>query len=253
VTDASGRSIDVPRSQCDQAVPAGLADTITSILHGVLTKPGATAVGVGEPDHRPAAAKTGTAENNSASNFAGYTPQMAAAVWVGDPRNPNRSLNGTTIGGTYYREVFGASIAGPIWRDTLAAALQGKPVLPLPPPDPEYLRGVTTPLPYVIGLSVADAERELTKAGFHPVVGSTVSSALPAGTVAATSPSGAAPPGGTVVLEISNGQPPAPPPTRSASPQPSASPKASKSASPAPSPAPKPKPTCSKPGHGKHC
>src|SRR5439155_13324524 len=130
VTDREGHDIEAQHEQCSQAVDPGLADTVTSILNGVLTKPGATAAQVGEPG-RPAAAKTGTADNNVASNFAGYVPQLAAAVWVGDPkRSTTRSLNGLTIGGRFYPEVFGATIAGPIWRDTMSAALKGVPIVP---------------------------------------------------------------------------------------------------------------------------
>ena len=33
-------------------------------------------------------------------------------------------LNGVTIGGQYYGEVFGASVPGPIWKDTMLAALK---------------------------------------------------------------------------------------------------------------------------------
>src|SRR3954462_8044562 len=131
VSDRGGKSYPIPESECNQVVDPGLADTVTQILHGVLTQRGATAVGVGEPG-RPAAAKTGTAEDYSASDFAGYVPQMAAAVWVGNPHRPNSSLAFSTIGGRYYGHVFGATIGGPIWRDTMRAALVGVPVVPLP-------------------------------------------------------------------------------------------------------------------------
>src|SRR5436190_5111247 len=197
VTDVTGKNIHVPQSACDQVVDPGLADTVTSILNGVLTKPGATAAGVGEPG-RPAAAKTGTAEENQASVFAGYVPQMAAAVWVGDPKRL-RSLNGLTIGGRTYGSVFGATIAGPIWRDTLTAALRGEPIIPLPPADPEFVNGITKPVPDVAGLSPSDAIDVLKAAGFRPVISSTrVASLFPENTVAYTSPpgGGGAPPGG---------------------------------------------------------
>src|SRR3954447_3136043 len=145
VTDESGNAIETPTPSCHQVLDPGLADTLTSILHGVLTQRGATAAGVGEPG-RPAAAKTGTAENNWASVFAGFVPQMASAVWVGNPKALS-SLNGLTIGGRAYGEVFGATIAGPIWRDTLQSALTGVPVVPLPTPDPRYVHGLTKPVP----------------------------------------------------------------------------------------------------------
>ena len=229
VTDVDGASMQVPTRSCRQVLDPGLADTITNILHGVLTQRGATAAGVGEPG-RPAAAKTGTAENNWASVFAGFVPQMAAAVWVGNPKQLT-SLNGLTIGGRTYGEVFGATIAGPIWRDTLQAALQGKPVIPLPPPDQTYIRGVTKPVPDVSGLTLPAAAQILKKAGFTVAVASLpVDSEFPKNTVARTSPSAGAgaPPGGQVVIYLSTGH--APPATVSPSPSPG------ETASPSPTP-----------------
>ena len=252
ITDRNGHELRAQQQQCSQAVDPGLADTVTSILHGVLTKPGATAANVGEPG-RPAAAKTGTAENNTASNFAGYVPQMAAAVWVGDPRrSTTRTLNGLTIGGRYYPEVFGATIAGPIWRDTMIAALKGVPVEQLPPPDPRYVHGLTKPVPDVSGLLPKDALDVLKAAGFRGVISPTrVASLFPEGTVAYTSPpgGGGAPPGGTITIYLSNGKAPKPSPSPSPSP-------GGKPTKPPKSPGPSPSPTtssCSPKPHGKPC
>lgn len=190
--------------------------------------------------------------------FAGFVPQMAAAVWVGDPDEPSRSLSNLTIGGRSYGQVYGATIAGPIWRDTLQAALRGVPVQPLPSADPSFVRGVTKPVPDVTGLRVADATDELTRAGFHVVVGGSVDSDLPEGTVARTIPGagGGAPPGGTVTLLLSNGHVPAEPtqPPLTASPGTGQSPPAT--TSPASSPAAQPTSTCTPHGHGHgrpHC
>jgi membrane peptidoglycan carboxypeptidase len=252
VTDRDGKNIRAQQQQCSQAVEPGLADTITNILHGVLTKAGATAAGVGEPG-RPAAAKTGTAENSTASNFAGYVPQMAAAVWVGDPkRSTTRSLNGLKIGGRYYGEVFGATIAGPIWRDTLEAALRGEPVIPLPPADPRFVNGLTKPVPDVSGLLPADAVDVLKAAGFRTVVATTrVPSLFPEGTVAYTSPpgGGGAPPGGTVTLYLSNGTAP----TQSPAPKPSSSSGKPTKPPKGPSPTPSTSTSCSPRPHHRHC
>jgi membrane peptidoglycan carboxypeptidase len=253
VTDQSGHVIAVPQGSCQQVLDAGLADTITSILHGVLTQPGATAANVGEPG-RPAAAKTGTAENNWASVFAGYVPQMAAAVWVGNPKALT-PLNGLTIGGRPYGEVFGATIAGPIWRDTLQAALEGRPVIPLPVADQQFVQGITKPVPDVRGLGVSDARHQLQAAGFTVVVATAqVDSEFPKDTVAETSPppGSGAPPGATVVVYVSNGHAPKT--------QPSKPPPATPPAAPGESASPTPSPSCTpqhgKPGHGHpppHC
>jgi membrane peptidoglycan carboxypeptidase len=247
VTKQDGSNIAVPQPHCNQVLPPALADTIATILHGVLTQPGATASGVGEPG-RPAAAKTGTSENSKASNFAGFVPQMAAFVWVGYPDAPNRSLNGQTIGGVHYGEVFGATIAGPIWRDTFELALQGRPVIPLPHHLASlYLHGVTKTVPDVSGLGVHDAEQVLQSVGFHTTVGSQIDSLFPAGTVAATNPGAGSkvPPDTTITIYVSTGKAPKPTPT----PKPTGPGNGGGGGPPPPSPTPSS--TCTKP-HG-HC
>jgi len=249
VTDRAGKSYDIPGSDCNQVVDPGLADTVTSILHGVLTQRGATAAGVGEPG-RPAAAKTGTAENYSASDFAGFVPQMAAAVWVGNPHRPNSSLAGLTIGGRHYGNVFGATIGGPIWRDTMKAALVGVPVVQLPLADRKYVFGETTKVPEVSGLSVSDAKVVMRQAGFEVVTSDHfVNSLFPAGTVAYTEPGAGSsvPQGTTIVLRLSNGVPPPPPP-----PSPNPSPSNQPSSTPSSQPSTSPSPTPTRTKHGPH-
>jgi len=57
------------------------------------------------PDGRPVAGKTGTTENYGDGWFVGYTPQLVAAVWVGDPERLRPMLTDfrgePVAGGTY--------------------------------------------------------------------------------------------------------------------------------------------------------
>ena len=75
---------------------------------------------------RPAAGKTGTTNESAAVWFAGFTHDIAAAAWVGDPRggfaHPMKNL---TINGKYYKQVFGSTLPGPIWQRSMTAALEG--------------------------------------------------------------------------------------------------------------------------------
>jgi len=74
---------------------------------------------------RVSAAKTGTAQrtksggDNANTWTVGYTPSISAAVWVGDPAQTALKL------GT--RNVFGATVAGPIWKAFMDAYLEGAP------------------------------------------------------------------------------------------------------------------------------
>ncbi|MEU8266158.1 transglycosylase domain-containing protein [Sphaerisporangium sp. NPDC049002] len=122
VTAQDGEVTDF-RSKCRQALDPEVADAAAHILSGVFTKGTMRAVGgIG----RDAAGKTGTNDDQSSAWFAGFTPDLAGAVSIGDPRGAiAHKLNGVTIGGRYYGAVFGATIPGPIWNDTMMAALRG--------------------------------------------------------------------------------------------------------------------------------
>jgi membrane peptidoglycan carboxypeptidase len=238
----------VPQSQCTQVVPEGLANTVTSILQGVLTVPGAT----GTQDAlsgRPAAAKTGTVDNYDGSWFAGYTPQLASAVWAGIPSSPNKSLGGLNIGGRYYGAVFGATLAGRIWQSTMNAALQGVPPVAFSGVDRYYFVGVRQSVPDVVGLPLGVAESELRQDGFTPVVGQAVDSTIPLGEVASMSPGAGSQvaKGATVVLHVSDGVRPHSPPrsetTVSPTPRRSGTPTPAPSATPTPAETPTPSET----------
>src|SRR3569833_3266721 len=119
VTDANGRELKVPDAKCHQAIRKGVADAVNHVLCGVLTQGTAAGMGIG----RPAAGKTGTVDDYSSVWFAGYTPVLASAVWVGDLRGGYaHPLRNVCLGGRCYGEVFGADIPAPIWRQTMLNA-----------------------------------------------------------------------------------------------------------------------------------
>jgi len=74
---------------------------------------------------RPCAGKTGTTNNSSDAWFIGYTPQLAAGVWVGyDDRSISLGEKAT-----------GGIIACPIWTEFMKKALDGQPVLDFAQPE----------------------------------------------------------------------------------------------------------------------
>ncbi|MFF0772019.1 transglycosylase domain-containing protein [Nonomuraea wenchangensis] len=124
IKDRNGK-VTTYKPKCKQAIDPEVTDAAANILSGVFTK--GTMRGVGGIG-RPAAGKTGTTDSQATAWFAGFTPDLAGAVSIGDPRGAvNHKLNNITIGGRYYGSVFGASIPGPIWKDTMIAALKGVP------------------------------------------------------------------------------------------------------------------------------
>lgn len=111
--------------ECSQVVSERVADTAARILVGVVQN------GTGKPVAfgRPVAGKTGTTDSNAAVWFDGFTPQVAASVWVGDPRGgfqyPLRNL---VINGKYVEAGFGSTLAGPVFRRAMIAAHEDLPV-----------------------------------------------------------------------------------------------------------------------------
>jgi membrane peptidoglycan carboxypeptidase len=130
--------IGVPSAHCHQAIDSDIADAVNHVLSGVLTKGTAKGNEIG----RPAAGKTGTVDNFSSAWFAGYTPDMASAVWVGDPRGGYKHpLRDVCLGdGGCFAQVYGADIPAPIWRDTMTAALSGVPEHAFGAPGGGYFR-----------------------------------------------------------------------------------------------------------------
>ncbi|WUE09188.1 penicillin-binding protein [Nonomuraea sp. NBC_00507] len=130
IKDRYGKVTDY-KPKCKQALDPEVADAAADILSGVFTKGTMRSVGgIG----RPAAGKTGTTDSQATAWFAGFTPDLAGAVSIGDPRGAQKyKLNYVTIGGRYYSSVFGASIPGPIWKDTMIAALKDVPATDFTP------------------------------------------------------------------------------------------------------------------------
>jgi len=239
-TDASGHTYPIAKPNCTQVLEAGIADTVTAVLRGVIT----SGTGRGASISRPAAGKTGTAQGYSAAWFDGYVPQLAATVWMGDPRGSFRHpLKNVRINGHYYGHVFGGTISAPIWGELMRAALKGKPRESFAGPDPSVGAGRQVTVPYVAGTSVGTAKARLAAVGLTGVLAFTqVPSSYPAGTVASSSPGGGSSIGlgSSVLLNISSGAP-APPPSPTPAPTPTPS-----SASPSPSPSPRPSPSRSR-------
>ncbi|EDY46619.1 transglycosylase domain-containing protein [Streptomyces sp. SPB074] len=123
VTGMNGKPLPVPKSQCQRAMSEKTADTITTLLNGVIDSGTGKEAGLGD---RPSAGKTGTTDERKNAWFAGYTPNLAAAVWVGSATQKVKMHN-VTIGGVFQEYVYGGQVPGPIWRDAMAGALAGKP------------------------------------------------------------------------------------------------------------------------------
>jgi membrane peptidoglycan carboxypeptidase len=131
ILDASGQPVPLPDQVCSQAMGADVAETVSAVLRGNVdgswSRTGARA-SIG----RPAAGKTGSTNGSRAAWFAGWTPQLAASVWVGTP--VPTELRNVQIAGQAYRQVYGGTVPAPIWGRAMGEIHAPLPGVDLPPP-----------------------------------------------------------------------------------------------------------------------
>ncbi|WP_329300920.1 penicillin-binding protein [Streptomyces sp. NBC_00659] len=116
------KSLDVPKSTCSRAMSETTADTVNSLLSGVIDSGTGQQAGLTD---RANAGKTGTTDERKNAWFVGYTPNLSGAVWVGSATQQVQMRN-IKIGGVWHDKVYGGQVPGPIWRDLMTGALTGK-------------------------------------------------------------------------------------------------------------------------------
>lgn len=114
-----------------RVVDRWVARTVTSVLEGVITD----GTGRGADIGRAAAGKTGTAQEWRDAWFGGYTPDLAAVVWMGSPAG---EIPMTDVGGI---RVVGGSYPARIWAMFMRSALEGVPPTGFVAPDPRQPLG----------------------------------------------------------------------------------------------------------------
>jgi membrane peptidoglycan carboxypeptidase len=199
ILDTDGQPMPVTPSTCSSAVEPRIANAVTYALSHVWEGTASTAA----PPFA-AAGKTGTTSHNEHTWFVGYTPLRATAVWVGYP-DRMAPMQRVTINGRYIRNVYGSSVAVPIWKAFMTRTLEGVAVPAFAAAGDDEVLGREVAVPAVVGLDEAAARRALEGAGFTVQVGAPVANALAAGLVAAQSPTGTARQGTTVTLVLSTG------------------------------------------------
>ncbi len=243
IKDADGKSISLGTNPCRRVLDKDVAAGVAHLLKAPLSA-GGTADGQGVPG-RPSAGKTGTTDSHVQTWFAGITPQLATAVWVGTGIGVGNGIPSTPFS---MGSVFGATYAAPLWRQIMTEASKGMPVKQFPTASSKVSNGVYDSIPYVIGKSASSAKAALEAAGFSAYYAGRYNSTYPAGTVAATTPSGRALEGSSVGYYISTGYVPKPRSTPHSNPSKSSKKATSKPTSkatnkPTSKPTSKPKPT----------
>ncbi len=117
VRDADGVLLESNVPRREMVLDERTAYIVADMMRGVIYSPSGTAkrADIG----RPAAGKTGTADSNTDAWFVGFTPDMVAAVWIGE--DTNREMRYPNIG------VIGSGKAAEIWGAFMKKALAGAP------------------------------------------------------------------------------------------------------------------------------
>ncbi len=126
VRDSFGTAVlDNSYPQQTEVISAGTAYVVTSMLESVINE------GTGYPNAiigRPAAGKTGTTSDFRDAWFVGFTPDLVAAVWIGN--DDYRRMN----------ESYGGNIPARIWARFMKEALAGTPPHDFAFPQGEVVR-----------------------------------------------------------------------------------------------------------------
>ncbi|MFF2508354.1 transglycosylase domain-containing protein [Streptomyces sp. NPDC058067] len=118
-----GEKLGLPQRSTKRAVTRESADTTTSVLQSVVEGGTGTAA---QAANRPAAGKTGTAEEDTAAWFAGYTPDLATVVAVMG-QDPATGAHTPLYGALGLSRINGGGFPAQIWAQFTRAALKGTP------------------------------------------------------------------------------------------------------------------------------
>ncbi|MFG3187405.1 transglycosylase domain-containing protein [Streptomyces omiyaensis] len=119
-----GEPLPLPSGEPRQVVGREAADTTTAVLRSVVASgTGTAALGAG----RPAAGKTGTAEDDKAAWFAGYTPELATVVALMG-QDPESGAHEPLYGALGLPRVNGGGPPAEIWARFTREALGNAPV-----------------------------------------------------------------------------------------------------------------------------
>ena len=135
IKDDTGKTIYTHKAETKQAFEPNQVGVLNNAMQRVVSEGTGRAAAIG----RPVAGKTGTTSEYNDAWFAGYTPQLSTAVWVGyEPRKSMTNVHG--------RAVAGGTFPAMIFSELMKSALQGVKPEPIftASPDSLQLQRLTT-------------------------------------------------------------------------------------------------------------
>jgi membrane peptidoglycan carboxypeptidase len=203
-----GKELPGQAQSCTQVIAPEVAAAAAYDLQGPLQSGGTGAI-ANPHDGTPLFGKTGTAEALQ-SYMCAASSQTATAMWIGNIEG-DQNLRKISVAGILASNIRTYAMK-PILASLDASAVYGKGTA-FPAPTGTLLRGATQNVPNVVGQSVTAAKNLIESVGLTFAQGGTEASALPAGTVASTSPGAGAvvTRGQLITVNVSDGSLAAPP------------------------------------------
>ena len=169
VTEFDGSEIPLDPQKCERVLEDGEAAAVTEVFRSVPETTDGGAARARLSGGRVSAGKTGTADGSDETWYTGYTPQLAASVWVGTPDSLG-NLRDITLGGrTYPGWLYGSTLAAPTFRKIMDFAHRELPNESFPTAPTELRQGRLVDVPDISGKTVLQAREELLKAGLLAV------------------------------------------------------------------------------------
>jgi penicillin-binding protein 1A len=127
ITDASGKVIYQHEPTPTRVMSSQSARQEIVALQAVVTGGTGTRAQIAG---RPVAGKTGTTDGHGDAWFIGFTPQLATAVWMGNPESvvPMNSVGGINV--------FGGTFPALVWHNFMVEAMTMVPIVQFTAPDP---------------------------------------------------------------------------------------------------------------------
>ena len=212
----TGKEVKPPKEECERVIPKDVADGINKVFQGPMNN------GTARPAKVPGvqmAGKTGTVSDNRAVWTIGYTPELVAGAVISYDSDPFFSSfwkkhNTRWMAGAYmkYSKRYlqaqsGVDAGGRLLRPAFSYAIkniEGYKGTRFKEPPASILNGEQLDVPGCSGASVKECKKKIEKAGFSAFTVNVKSDAAK-GTLVGTSPSGTAPKGSSIAIQVSKG------------------------------------------------
>ncbi|MCL2803874.1 MAG: transglycosylase domain-containing protein [Micrococcales bacterium] len=195
VVTAAGDSLKLAGPQCQEVMDSGVAAAVSVALKGVIDHGTGTRARI--YDGRDQAGKTGTTDSHVAVWFAGYTAQLAAAVWAGHPEG-NVPMTSLTINGVFLGSPMGGTLPAGTWGRFMNNAMSGLEHVAFAQPPRHLVVPKTVKVPDLTGMTLEQAAKALSEAGLAVGIATEMFSDQPIGLIYLQDPL----PGAEVIPEV---------------------------------------------------